>query len=72
MIQPMSTEAEFDLFYDDPLTPLLIGSFDEFAAAQAAMRDKASRVPGRYFIWSHEEEEVLAQLDTDSPPHAIQ
>ncbi len=66
----MNAEAQFELFCDDPLAPLLIGSFDEFAAAKAAMEDKAARVPGRYFIWSHEEEEVVAQLHADTPPCA--
>ena len=68
----MDTEAQFELFYDDPLAPLQIGSFNEFALAKAAMEDKASRVPGRYFVWSHEEEEVVAQLHTESPLNPTQ
>ena len=68
----MDAEPQFELFYDDPLAPLQIGSFSEFALAKAAMEDKASRVPGRYFVWSHEEEEVVAQLHTELSSDATQ
>lgn len=64
----MNAESQFELFCDDPWTPVLIASFDEFQVAKAAMEDRASRAPGRYFIWSNEEEEVVAQLHTDSSP----
>jgi hypothetical protein len=60
----MNDAAQFELFLDNPRAPLLIDSFDHLATAKAAMSDRAARIPGRYFVWSHEEEEIVAQLNT--------
>lgn len=60
----MLAAQKFDIFYDDPLEPLLIASFEEFGAAQAAMADFALHVPGQYFLWSPGADEVLEQLHT--------
>jgi hypothetical protein len=62
----MNAPAQFEVFYDDPLEPLLIASFEEFAVAKAAMERMAVNVPGHYFVWSPGEDEVLAQTDTRS------
>lgn len=62
----MDAPAQFELFLDNLRAPLLLDSFYELGTAKAAMKDRASRAPGRYFIWSHEEEEVVAQLNTES------
>jgi len=43
---------QFEVFYDDPLEPLPVGSFREIESAMAAMHKFASRVPGYYFVWS--------------------
>ncbi len=62
----MTAAQKFELFYDDPFDPILIASFEELAAANAAMGDFALHVPGQYFVWSREEDQVAAQLSTGS------
>lgn len=62
----MFLAPEFEIFYDDPFDPLLLASFDEFAAANETMQDLASHVPGQYFVWSTGEDQVVAQLNTGS------
>jgi hypothetical protein len=62
----ISSDKEFEVFLDDPLEPLLIGSFDNFEAARTMMNQRASCVPGRYFVWSCFECEVMAQIETTS------
>jgi hypothetical protein len=57
----------FDVFYDDALEPLLIASFEHLEDAMASMEDFASHVPGRYFVWASDEDELMAQLSTGAP-----
>jgi hypothetical protein len=62
----MCRAQDFELFYDDPFDPLPIASFDDFRAAKETMQDFASHVPGQYFVWSHEVDDVVAHLQTGS------
>lgn len=59
--------CQFEVFHDDPFEPQLIASFDELASAKAAMEKAASEVPGKYFVWSSGEDEMIAQLNTGAP-----
>lgn len=62
----MNIAQQYELFYDDPLDPLLIASFQKLRAAKVAMNHFAEHVPGQYFVWSRDEDEVVAQLNTGS------
>jgi hypothetical protein len=63
----MKTPERFDVFPDHPSEPKLIASFNEFAGAKAAMEKMAARTPGKYFVWSSDEDELMAQVNTGTP-----
>lgn len=63
----MFAARKFEVFYDDPFEPLLIAVFEDLDAARSAMEQWASHVPGQYFIWRHEEDEVVALVNTGRP-----
>jgi hypothetical protein len=63
----MDTPEQFDVFQDHPWEPRRVASFDEFAAAIAAMEKMASENPGQHFVWSVVKEEIMAQLNSRAP-----
>lgn len=63
----MLAAQRFEIFYDDPFEPLLIAEFDDLPAARSAMEHFASFVPGKYFVWSPVEDEIVTHLSNGSP-----
>ena len=59
---------EFEIFYDlgEGLEPRQITSIRGLENAEAAMKQLATLTPGRYFVWSSLEGEVMARIDSTS------
>jgi hypothetical protein len=61
----VNANGKFELYFDDLVDPVLIASFDDLGAAKLAMNTVAVQIPGQYFVWLANEEEIVARVQTD-------
>jgi len=59
---------EFEIFYDlgEDIEPCQVACVLGLENAKAMMKELATEMPGRYFIWNSLEGEVMAHIDSTS------
>jgi hypothetical protein len=61
----MPVEPRFNVFSDENESGVLwLECVEGFASARERMEQTASRMPGKYFVFSYHSHRILAQLDT--------